>query len=92
MYSYTEVKQMVEREQKEYGWEFLFLGANIDAVETAAVYGIREDRAVTFRNDARGQRLNYDTVSKAMSDVRRCAPLSRAWKKDIEDDMNERTD
>ena len=91
-YSSTEVKRMVERQKEKYGWEFLFLGANIDAVETAACYGIREDRAVTFRNDARGQRLNYDTVSKAMSDVRRCAPLSGAWKKDIEDDMNERTD
>ena len=91
-YGSDEVKRMVERQKEKYGWEFLFLGANIDAVETAARYGIREDRAVTFRNDHRGQRLNYDSVSKAMSDVRCRAPLRADWKKDIEKDMIERAD
>ena len=89
-YSSSEVKQMVERQKEKYGWEFLFLGANIDAVETAAEYGIREERAVTFRNDHRGQRLNYDTVSKSMSRMRRNAPLQADWKAEIEKDMKER--
>ena len=51
-YSAERVKEMVNRQKEKYGWEFLFLGANIDAVETAARYGINEDRAVTFRNDS----------------------------------------
>ena len=89
-YSAERVKEMVNRQKEKYGWEFLFLGANIDAVETAAEYGIREERAVTFRNDHRGQRLNYDTVSKSMSRMRRNAPLQADWKAEIEKDMKER--
>ncbi len=92
-YSSTEVRRMVERQKEKYGWEFLFLGANIDAVEAAARYGIREDRAVTFRNDPRGQRLNYEAVGRAVENIRCCArPLSADWKKDIEKDFKERKD
>ena len=57
-YSSDEVKQMVQRQKEKYGWEFLFLGANIDAVETARHFGIGRDRAVRYHNDAKGQRLN----------------------------------
>ena len=57
-YTSDKVKSMVKRQKEEYGWEFLFLGANIDAVETAARFGINEDRAVNFCNDAQGQALN----------------------------------
>ena len=90
-YSSDEVKRMVERQKEKYGWEFLFLGANIDAVETAARYGIREDRAVTFLNDPMGQQLNYDTVSQAVENIRsRARPLTADWKKDIEKDFKER--
>ena len=89
-YTSEEVKRMVSRQKEKYGWEFLFLGANIDAVETAARYGIREDRAVTFRSDSAGQRLNYRVVSDAIECCRACAPLTREWKKDIEKDFEER--
>ena len=89
-YSYARVKEMVERQKEKYGWEFLFLGANIDAVETAARYGINEDRAVTFRNDARGQALNYESISGAVHCVRASAPLTRRWKQQIEEDFNSR--
>ena len=85
-YTAGQVKAMVERQKTEHGWEFLFLGANIDAVETAAHFGIAEDRAVNFHNDAKGQALNYEEVSEAMCDVRRNAPLTRAWKRKIEED------
>jgi uncharacterized protein YegL len=84
-YTSDEVKAMVQRQKEKYGWEFLFLGANIDAVETAAHYGIGEDRAVTFHNDSVGQALNYEEVSAAVSQVRSNAPLRRDWKRRIED-------
>ena len=68
-YSSDEVKRMVNRQKEKYGWEFLFLGANIDAVETAARFGIAEDRAVRYHNDAIGQKLNYETVSEAVMEA-----------------------
>ena len=89
-YSSDQVKAMVKRQKEKYGWEFLFLGANIDAVETAAHFGIMEDRAVTFHNDSKGQRLNYEVVSKTMSAFRACAPVGRKWKEEIEEDFKSR--
>ena len=81
---------MVKRQKEKYGWEFLFLGANIDAVETAAHFGIMEDRAVTFHNDSQGQQLNYRVVSETMSCLRSCAPVGREWKEEIEEDFKSR--
>ncbi len=89
-YTSDQVKAMVKRQSEKYGWEFLFLGANIDAVETAAHFGIHEDRAVTFRSDSRGQRLNYQEVGEAMCCLRESRPLTRAWKKKIEEDFESR--
>ena len=90
-YTSDQVKAMVRRQKEQYGWEFLFLGANIDAVETAAHFGIGADRAVTFHNDAEGQALNYAEVSEAVRQVRMSAPLSADWKKNIEADYNRRS-
>ena len=89
-YTSDKVKAMVQRQKDKYGWEFLFLGANIDAVETAAHFGIAEDRAVTFHNDARGQALNYATVCEAVSDLRARRQLDRQWKAGIERDFESR--
>ena len=89
-YTSGEVKSMVNRQKEKYGWEFLFLGANIDAVETAARFGIAEDRAVRFHSDSVGQRLNYEAVSEAMACVRASAPLNRKWKEKIEADYKAR--
>lgn len=89
-YSSDAVKAMVKRQKQKYGWEFLFLGANIDAVETAARYGIGEDRAVTFVNDPEGQALNYAGVSEAVRQVRASEPLCPEWKRDIEEDYRKR--
>ena len=89
-YTSDKVKSTVKRQKEKYGWEFLFLGANIDAVETAARFGINEDRAVNFCNDAQGQALNYSEVSEAVRMVRSCAPLGRAWKRKIEEDFKSR--
>ena len=89
-YTSDEVKAMVKRQKEKYGWEFLFLGANIDAVETASHFGIDEDRAVTFCNDSMGQTLNYAEVSAAMCQVRSSARRDRSWKKNIEADHRRR--
>ena len=89
-YTAERVKQMIEKEKTQYGWEFLFLAANIDAVETASHFGIDERRAVTYRCDSEGTRLNYDVVSDAVSKVRRCEPLSSDWKARIEKNMKRR--
>ena len=85
-YTSDQVKALVQRQKEKNGWEFLFLGANIDAVETAARYGISHDRAVRFHNDARGQALNYAGVSDAVSCVRSSRPLGGEWKEQIEKD------
>ena len=89
-YTSGEVKAMVRRQKEKYGWEFLFLGANIDAVETASRFGIAEDRAVTFHSDPVGQALNYAEVGEAVRRVRTCAPLAADWKERIEADFNSR--
>lgn len=89
-YSAPQVKKMIQRQQEKYGWEFLFLGANIDAVETAGHLGIAPDRAVNYHCDSRGTRLNYEAVSQAVSAVRCSAPLTAHWKDDIERDFQSR--
>ncbi len=89
-YSSEEVKKMIEREKSEYGWEFLFLGANIDAAETAASFGIDRDRAVDYCCDSQGTALNFEVLSEAVCTVRASKPLGRGWKKKIEDDMENR--
>ena len=89
-YDADEVRHMIERQKEKYGWEFLFLGANIDAVETAARFGIDRSRAANFRNDPRGTHLNYSVVSRAVSSVRSGRELDEAWKKDIDEDFHSR--
>lgn len=84
-YSSEKVKKMVERQKSEYGWEFLFLGANIDAVETAKSYGIAEDRSVTFCSDSVGHALNYKAVSSFIGRKRRNSeePIDASWADEI---------
>ncbi len=89
-YSSDRVKEMIQRQTDRYGWEFLFLGANIDAVETAGRFGIAADRAVNYRADAQGTRLNYEVVGEAISAVRGSAPLNANWKARIEADYQSR--
>ncbi len=88
-YSSDEVKKMIEA-KKEMGWEFLFIGANIDSVETAKHFGIDADRAVNYHADKRGTAVLYDTVSEAVGCVRSAAPLQASWKKKIKEDFESR--
>ena len=80
---------MVKSKEKD-GWEFLFIGANIDSVETAGSFGIRSDRAVNYHADAAGTALNYAAVSEAICCVRESRPLSAKWKAAIEEDYDRR--
>ena len=89
-YDSEQVKRMIERQKEKYGWEFLFIGANIDAVETARSYGIDEDRAVNYNADSKGTGILYESVACAVSNVRKCAPLDKTWRKDIDEDYRKR--
>lgn len=89
-YTYEKVKQMIERQREKYGWEFLFLGANIDAAETAAGIGIARDCAAEYISDKRGTQINYCAMSEAITSARKVGKISRNWKARIEEDMEER--
>ena len=89
-YSSNEVKEMVNKQKEKYGWEFLFLAANIDAIETAAHYGIDADHSVEYHSDGRGTRLNYECVSDAVSNVRKSRPVGASWKRSVEDYREEK--
>lgn len=89
-YTLDRVREMIERQKSKYGWEFLFLGANIDAVSTAKSFGIGKDRAAQYISDKEGTRLNYEVMSEAIAAVRCNAPLTDSWKSRIEDDRKHR--
>ena len=89
-YSVNDVKIMIEERKKWHGWEFLFIGANIDAVGTAARYGIGRDRAVNYNADSKGTRIVYESVSRLVEDVRMCEPIKASWCKDIRKDHEKR--
>lgn len=89
-YDYETVRRMIQRQKEKYGWEFLFLGANTDAVETAGSLGIAPDRAVNYHCDSEGTRLNYEVVGQAVAAVRCSAPLDEHWKDAIEADFRRR--
>ena len=85
-----QIRQMIRRQREKYGWEFLFLGANIDAVETADSIGIDPSRAVNYHSDSRGTRLNYEVLSDAITSVRCCEELPCDWSRRIDEDYQER--
>ena len=90
-YSAKRVREMIQRQKERYGWEFLFLGANIDAVREAAKFGIDEECAVDYHCDSVGTELNYEVLSAAVSQVRSSGKkLDRSWKARIEEDYAER--
>ena len=87
-YTYDKVKAMIQKEKEKYGWEFLFLGANIDAAHEAARFGITEEYAADYHADSVGTGVLYDTVSEAICQVRACqAPLNAGWKEKVERDF-----
>ncbi len=95
-YNYRRVRRMVQRQQEMFGWEFLFLGANIDAISEAAKVGIRAERAVNYECDSEGTEVNYRVLSNTVSRVRQCSAqemeqaLDASWKLEIEADYQSR--
>ena len=89
-YTYDKVKSMIERQRETYGWEFLFLGANIDAAQEAARFGIRADCAADYHADSIGTEAVYESVCEAVCQVRRSAPLKASWKQKIDADFKGR--
>ena len=90
-YTYDRIKYMIERQKEKYSWEFIFLGANIDAVSTAAKFGINSDRAANYHADSEGTRLNYEAVSCFVSEVRASRPVDAKWKAKIDADFEHRS-
>lgn len=90
-YTYDKVRHMIDRQKERCGWEFLFLGANIDAAAEASRFGIDESMAANYHCDEAGTALNYEVISEAITSVRACAaPLSADWKKKIDADYKKR--
>ena len=89
-YNSATVKRLIETQKEKYGWEFLFLGANIDAIETANTIGISAERAVNYNSDSVGTQLNYKSLNNAVSEVRSGKELKKEWKADIEADYQQR--
>ena len=90
MYDYHRLKAMIQRQQEKYGWEFLFLGANIDAAREAARFGIAEDRAANYHADHQGTAVIYEAVSEAVCNVRAARPMTADWKRRVDADFRKR--
>ena len=89
-YSYDRLKTMIERQKEKFGWEFIFLGANIDAAKEAARFGISEDRAANYHADSKGTAVIYEAVSEAVCSVRASKPMSADWKRKVDADYSTR--
>ena len=89
-YSYEKVKEMITRQKEKHGWEFLFLGANIDAAQEAAQFGISADRAANYHADTIGTEVIYKAVSETVSSFRASRPMAAGWKKRIDEDFKKR--
>ena len=89
-YSYEKVKEMITRQKEKYGWEFLFLGANIDAAREAARFGIDADRAANYHADAVGTGVIYKAVSETVCNFRASRPMAANWKEHIDEDFKKR--
>lgn len=89
-YSYSKVKTLIETQKAKYGWEFLFLGANIDAIDTASKFGISEDKAANYHADSVGTMVNYESINGAISNLRKGKKLNSSWKRNIEKDYDSR--
>lgn len=89
-YNHEKIKTMIESQKEKYNWEFIFLGANIDAISTAAKFGINKDRAANYYPDGEGTQLNYDVVSHLIREFRSEDKVSENWKEKIDEDYNVR--
>ena len=90
IYSSDKVKKMVERQKEKYGWEFIFIGANIDSVETAKHFGISTDRAVNYHADKKGTEVMFDAIADTVCSFRDCGKVKKSWCREIDEDYSMR--
>lgn len=89
-FSYKRVRKLIENQKNKYSWEFVFLGANIDAKETAKNFGINRDRATNYVPDSKGTQLNYEAINNMVFSMRRCGEISENWDDSIANDYEKR--
>ncbi len=89
-YNYETIRKMIKRQKERYDWEFIFLGANIDAIETAERFGIDKDYASNYVADSRGTELNYQAMNMAVSLCRSEGKINKVWKEEVESDFRNR--
>ena len=89
-FTYEKIREMIGRQKERYGWEFMFLGANIDAVATAERFGIDKDRAANYNADSHGTQLNYEVISETVSCMRAESSIPKDWKDRIDEDFKKR--
>ena len=90
-YSYDRLKMMIERQKEKYGWEFIFLGANIDAAKEAARFGIDADCVADYHADSKGTAVIYEAMSEVVCNVRANRPMAKDWKRNIDADYQKRS-
>ncbi len=90
LYGLDCVRRMIRRQKTRFGWEFLFLGANIDAIQTAERFGIDASRAANFHSDREGTALNYEVLIETIASVRRSESIDEGWKRRIDEDFRRR--
>lgn len=89
-FRYEEIKKMIQRQQDKYGWEFMFLGANIDAAAEADRMGIRAERSANYHADGMGTAMNFKVMCQSVSDLRLNKAINEDWKNEIDQDFNSR--
>ena len=89
-YTYPRLKAMIQRQKEKYGWEFIFLGANIDAAKEAARFGIDADNAADYQADVIGTKVLYESVNEVVCNVRASRPMTAEWKQIIDEDYKNR--
>ena len=90
-YDIYKINKMINEMKKINNWEFIFIGANIDAIKTARAFGIDEDNAVNYIADEEGTKKNYKAMDKAIRSYRRCGKIDEKWKVEVEEDYKKRT-
>lgn len=90
IFSYEDVKKMVEHEKSKYGWEFIFLGANIDAAAEASRYGIDSSMAVNYNCDSKGMKISFKVMEDVVRSYRSTCEAPKNWRKRIDDDFKSR--
>ena len=89
-FDYDKLKEYIDLQKEKYGWEFIFIGANIDAIKTAERFGINQDRAVNYRSDEKGTHLNYKVMNETITKLRASKTIDANWKDEIDEDFNKR--